>query len=148
MKEGLFVLAGMALAAIITFVRDIIGNRCKIKIEKIKIHDKEKLEAYKKLFVFARTITKACYPLADDHLSRFMNIMKGQFENEITTYYLYYSPKILEILDKFDDMYFSSRNRGDLTIKDEEELDKFVNEEFFYSALRLKELVKKELSLL
>ena len=148
MKEGLFVLAGMALTAIITFVRDIIGDRCKIKIEKMKMHDKDKLEAYKKLFVFARTITKVCYPLADDHLSGFMNIMKGLFENEIATYYLYYNPKILEILDKFDDMYFSSRNRGNLTIEEGEELDKFVNEEFFCSALRLKELVKKELSLL
>lgn len=146
MSEGWFALFGAALGIIGSIVREAINNRSQIKLERIKIHDKDKLEAYKTLFTFARVITKTYYPLADNEISDFIRIMKGRFEQEIKPRLLYYSPQISNILDEFDEMYFCAMNRGDLTEETDQQLQKFIGEGFCESALKLKELIKKDLS--
>jgi len=85
MNEGWFALFGAALVIIGSIIREALNNRGKIKLEKIKIHDKDKLEAYKNLFNFARSVTNTYYPLANNEVSDFIRIMKGRFEQEIKT---------------------------------------------------------------
>jgi hypothetical protein len=97
MNEGWFALFGAALVFIGSIIREVINNRSKIKLERIKIHDKDRLEAYKNLFNFARTIIKTYHPLADNEVSDFIRTMKGRYEQEIKTHLLYYSPQILKI---------------------------------------------------
>ena len=99
MNEGWFALFGAALGLSGSIIRDVINNRGKIKLEKLKIHDKDKLEAYKKLFNFAVIITNTYHPLANNEVSDFIRIMKDRFEREIENHLLYYSPQILKILD-------------------------------------------------
>lgn len=146
MNEGWFALFGAALIIISSIIREVINNRSKIKLERIRIHDKDKLEAYKNLFNFARTITNTYHPLADSELSDFIRTMKGRFKQEIQTHLLYYSTEILKILDKFDEMYFCAMNRADLSTETYEQLQEFIREGFCESAFKLKELIKKELS--
>jgi hypothetical protein len=148
MNEGWFALFGAALVLIGSIIREVINNRCKIKLERIKIHDKDKLEAYKKLFNFARGVINTYYPLANNEISDFTRMMKGQFEQEIKPHLLYYSPQILKILDEYDGMYFDAMNRSDLSEESDKQLQKFISEGFFESALKLRELIKKESSLL
>jgi len=146
MNEGWFALFGAAIVLIGSIIREVINNNCKIKLERIKIHDKDKLEAYKNLFNFSRIIIKLYYPLADNEISDFTRIIKGSFEQEIKPYLLYYNPQISKILDEFDDMYFCATNRGDLTEESDKQLQEFISKGFFESAIRLKELIKKEIS--
>jgi len=146
MSEGWFALFGAALGIIGSIVREAINNRSKIKLQRIKIHDKDKLEAYKNLFNFARIITNTYHPIADNEISDFTRIMKGRFEQEIKPHLLYYSPQISKILDEFDGMYFCATNRGDLTEESDKQLQEFISKGFCESAIKLKELIKKELS--
>lgn len=146
MNEGWFALFGAALVIIGSIIREALNNRGKIKLERIKIHDKDKLEAYKNLFNFARSVTKTYHLLANNEVSDFTRIMKGRFEQEIKTNLLYYSPQILKILDEFDDMYFCAMNRSNLTEETDKQLQEFIGKGFCESAIKLKELIKKELS--
>ena len=100
MNEGWFALFGAALVLTGSIIREIINNRSKIKLERIRIHDKDRLEAYKHLFNLARTITNTYHPLANNEVSDFIRIMRGRFDQEIKIHLLYYSPQILKVLDK------------------------------------------------
>jgi hypothetical protein len=145
MSDGWFALFGAALGIGGSIIREAINNRSQIKLERVKIHDKDKLEAYKILFNFARDITSTYHPLANNQISDFIGIMEGRFEKAIKPHLLYYSPQISKILDEFDSMYFCATNRGDLSEESDKQLQKFISEGFFKSAIKLKELIKKEL---
>jgi hypothetical protein len=151
-NEAIYSLVGMGIGTIlgggIALINTYLTNRANVRLEKLKMHGGAKLDAYKTLFNFARIITNVYHPLSDTKISDFISIMNGRFEKEIRPNLLYYSPPISEILEKYDGMYFCATNRGDLSEESDKQLQEFIARGFFESAIKLKELIRKESSLL
>jgi hypothetical protein len=149
-NEVIYSLIGMGIGTIlggtIGLINTCLTNRANYRLEKLKMHGGAKLEAYKTLFTFARIISNIYHPLSDTQISDFTRIMDGRFEKEIRPNLLYYSPQISEILEEYDGMYFCATNRGDLSEESDKKLQEFINKGFFESAVKLKELIKKESS--
>ena len=149
MNEAFYSLIGMGIGTIlggtIALINTFLTNRANYRLEKLKMHGGAKLEAYKTLFTFARIITNVYHPFSNTHISDFIGIMNGRFEKEIRPNLLYYSPQISEIIEEYDGMYFCATNRGDLAKESDKKLQEFIDRGFFESAIKLKELIKKEL---
>jgi hypothetical protein len=148
MNEVIYTLIGVGVGGGIALFNTYLTNRTNYRLEKLKMHGGARLDAYKTLFNFAQIIANVYHPLSDTQISDFISIMNGRFEKEIRPNLLYYSPPISKILEEYDGMYFCATNRGDLTEESDKKLQEFVARGFYESAVKLKELIRKESSLL
>jgi len=103
--NGLFALAGMVLGAAGAILKDIILRNQPIKLEKVRIHDKDRIEAYKELIVFTKDLQNSAFPAAESKEEDFKRIMKAKYESKILRNLPYYNKGIIEKLEKMEDCY-------------------------------------------
>ena len=112
--NGLFALGGVILGSIGAILRDIILRKLPVQIERVRIHDKDRIEAYKELIVFIRDIQNSSFPLAEDKEADFKEIMKDRYEDKILRNMPYYHKDIIEELEKMESNYLCLTNRSGL----------------------------------
>lgn len=111
-------------------------------IEKLRLHDKDRIEAHKRLFLFARKMSNETFPLADNKLSAFKCLMKKEYFGKIDIDSVYYPDAVIEILDKLESQYICM-TRGELIPEmDEKELELFIENELFNYAKKLRKAAK------
>ncbi|WP_321991487.1 hypothetical protein [Marispirochaeta aestuarii] len=54
--NGIFTLLGVLLGGFIPIIKDLINRKAQYKIERIKLHDQDKIEAYKTLYLLVRDL--------------------------------------------------------------------------------------------
>lgn len=104
-KNGFFTLFGVALGAAGAMLKDIVLRNIPIKLEKIRIHDKDRIEAYKELIVFTKDLQNSTFPAAEYKEDDFKRIMKAKYESIILRNLPYYDSYIIERLEKMEDNY-------------------------------------------
>lgn len=102
--NGISTLIGVVTGAAISFVKDLILARNQRKIEKMKLHDKNKMAAYKHLIKYAKGLAVITWPDNDSIYSDFFNTCRDNFSTLIESY-PYYSKDIMKILDKIESLY-------------------------------------------
>lgn len=108
-----------------------------LEIERVRLHEKDRIAAYKRLFRFARRLENGSFPLATEKRRAFLDAMRGAELQELNADALYLDKESLEILEKLEERYLCMTD-GDLAPEmrpDDEET--FLEEELFSSAQRL-----------
>jgi hypothetical protein len=54
--NGLFALGGVVLGSLGAILKDIVLRKLPVQLEKVRIHNKDRIEAYKDLIVFIRDL--------------------------------------------------------------------------------------------
>jgi len=102
------------------------ASKTQFSIEKLKIHDKDRTEAYKRLLAFSRKLRNETFPLAEHKRSAFIDIMKNEYLQRLELDYVYFSEDTTTILDELESRYVCM-TRGELISEmDAEEENDFV----------------------
>lgn len=101
-----------------------------LAIESLRIHDKDRTEAHKRLFAFAKRIGNKTFPLAEDRQHGFRRVMGSDYWEKLQLDQVYFSDRAAEILDHFEGMYICM-NRGELVDETADEVDGFLENEVF-----------------
>lgn len=117
--------------------------KIQFSIEKLKIHDKDRIEAYKRLLAFSRKLGNEAFPLAENKRSAFVHVMKDEYLQRVELDYVYFSKDITKILDEFESRYVCM-TRGELIPEmDTEEENNFLEKKLFSMTEDLAKHAKK-----
>jgi len=136
------IVMGVIGAGIFNLIRDLFKNRHEISLEKVKIHDKDKLEAYKRLHAFTRELNDNCYPTADNRELNFLSIIDKHYKGKLELDTFYFDSSIKKILEQFYDIY------SEMTFPDSgpetENVKAFFEDKLFSLISELEKLTKKQ----
>lgn len=104
---GVFSLVGVIVGAAIPLVRDLLLSKNQRRIEIIKLHDKEKMDAYRHLLKYSKGLSIVAWPDNDRVYSDFITDCKNDF-SKLVEYYPYYSEAIMKILDRIENLYHAT----------------------------------------
>ena len=135
------VIVGGTIPGAITLFKTLLDNRAKTRIEKLRIHDSNVIEAYKKLFIFARRLSNKTFPMAENKYDNFIRIMKNSFES-VEFNSIYFSKEINDILEEFDSAFICMTS-PDLIPETEDYVKDFIENKLFDRANKLKALTQK-----
>lgn len=135
-------IVGGTITGAITLFKTFLDNRAKIRIEKLRIHDDNVIEAYKRLFVFAQRLSNETFPLAEYKFDNFRRMMANSFES-IEFDRIYFSKEINDILEEFNSA-FVCMTSPDLIPETEDYVKDFIENKLFDNANKLKALTQKE----
>lgn len=117
--------------------------KTQFSIEKLKIHDKDRTEAYKRLLAFSRKLRNETFPLAENKRSAFVHIMENEYLERLELDYVYFSEDTTTILDEFESRYFCM-TRGELIPEmDTEEENDFIENKLYSMAEDLAKQARK-----
>jgi len=130
-------LQGPILGFIVAILLEMIRSKQSARLEVAKMHDRDRLLAYKALLGFSKCTMNVAFT-DDDPKESFIASMKRAFDSNIYINYPYYSKDIIKILDTLDsirnfimnsstdidaskiDAYFRNDFRNDAKILDRE----------------------------
>jgi len=135
-------IVGGTIAGAITLFKTFLDNRANIRIEKLKIHDGNVIEAYKRLFVFAQRLSNETFPLAEYKYNNFRMRMANSFEL-MECDRIYFSKELNDILEEFSNA-FVCMTSPDLIQETEEYVKEFIENKLFDNANIIKTLIQKE----
>jgi len=92
-SSAIFALIGTVLGAVIT-----------IRVEKMRLHNKESREAHKRLFVFSQQLSNRVYPLAGGKREAFEVAMRSYLKKHRSDS-IWFSPKICKIMRELEEYY-------------------------------------------
>lgn len=138
--NGLFALGGVVLGSIVTILKDIILRKLPIQLEKVRIHDKNRIEAYKELIVFTKELQNSSFPLAENKKADFRKLMKARYEDKILRNLPYYNKYIIERLEKLENNY-TCMTHPDLI--PEVDCTEFIEKELFKTVNEMNKEIKK-----
>lgn len=100
----LYSLIGVAIGAAISFAKDLLLSRNQRAIEIIRLHDKDKMDAYKHLLKYARELAVITWPDNNSVYSDFIQNCRKEF-SKVVEFYPYYSTNIVKVLDRIENLY-------------------------------------------
>ena len=137
--DALKIIAPATIAAYISYRT----MRRQFDIERIRLHEKDKVDAHKRLLKFARDIYKNTFPLAEDKRRAFYDIMRRQYFGKLELDYVYFSDEATMVLDALEERY-DCMTRGELIPEmDKDEEESFFEDKLFQLADGLIKYVKK-----
>ncbi|MFX0212267.1 MAG: hypothetical protein ACFFDT_40210 [Candidatus Hodarchaeota archaeon] len=145
MGNGIIVLAAVAISLFLPIIRDYINNRTKIHLERLKLHDKDRIEAYKRLFLLARKLKNISFPLAEHKRRDFERVMLEYYIPRIESDAVYFDSDILKILDEFEDNYICMTAPELIAEIHPEETEEFFEKKLFSLSKELQDLVKQKI---
>lgn len=104
---GVFSLVGVIVGASIPLIRDLLLSKNQRRIEIIKLHDKEKMDAYRHLLKYAKGLSVITWPDNDRVYSDFITDCRNDF-SKLVEFYPYYSEEIMTILDRIENLYHAT----------------------------------------
>jgi len=102
--NGIFTLIGVLLGSLIPMIKDLIALRSNKNIEYIRLHDKDRIEAYKVLFEFIYKLRITIWPDNPTVYGDFKLDCQDNLRNLIPKY-PYYSKNVLQELSKLESLY-------------------------------------------
>lgn len=119
------------------------ASKTQFSIEKLKIHDKDRIEAYKRLLAFSRKLGNETFPLAENKRAAFVHVMKNEYWQRVELDYVYFSEDTTKLLDEFESRYVCM-TRGELIPEmDTEEENNFLEKKLFSMTEDLAKRAKK-----
>ncbi|MDH5718928.1 MAG: hypothetical protein OEZ22_14975 [Spirochaetia bacterium] len=114
--NGIFGIGGVIIGAIIPLLKDLISNKNANKLERIKIHDKDRIQAYQDAFDFTNVLKVEYWDKNKDMDIQFLNACSEKFF-KIFKQIPYYSKNvrnnILEIEELNDKLFINIANKQD-----------------------------------
>jgi len=142
---GTFTLSAAIVGFLVSVIRDAVNNKNQLRLERLRLHDKDRIEAYKRLFLFARKLANRTFPLADDKKSDFMHLMSKGYVGKLENDYLYFSSGIIKILDEMEERYICMTAPELIDEMDKDEQRSFIENSLFRLAKDLAKQVKKDI---
>lgn len=102
--SAIFALAGVVVGGGMAMLRDHFNNKSKIRLEKMRLYDKESRDAHKRLFVFSQKLSNRVYPLASRKQEAFVDAIRAYLD-EHRSDLLWFSPQICDIIRELEDHY-------------------------------------------
>jgi hypothetical protein len=97
---GFFGVAGSLSTLCGMFIKELLAGKYQMKIERLRMHEKESLDAYKKLYGFISHAEDRLFP-PDDPRCDFIEVMKNSYAKEVKPNMLFFTHEIIDILFKF-----------------------------------------------
>lgn len=132
-SSAIFTLIGTMSGAAIVVLRDYLNNRSKIRLEKVRLYDKERRDAHKRLFVFSQKLSNRVYPLASGKQEAFVDAMRlylGKHRSDL----LWFSSQIFDIMCKLED-YYLCLTEPDLREETQEEMERYFHNDRLFDTL-------------
>jgi len=137
--DAIKIIAPAAIAAYVSY-RTV---KRQFDIERVRLHEKDKVEALKRLLKFAREMRNGTFPLAEEKRRAFLNIMRSHFFGKLELDYVYFSDEVTKLLDDLEERYICM-TRGELIPEmDAKEENEFIEHKLFEVADVLTKTVKK-----
>lgn len=95
--NGTFALLGVLIGLVIPILKDFLNNKNFQKLERIKIHDTDKITAYKKAFVFSSTLKVKFWDTKQKSDLSFLNACSGKL-HEVLSDLPYFSSDLRSLL--------------------------------------------------
>ena len=102
--NGVFAFTGVLVGAFFPFLKEVIQSLSAKKLELIKIHDSDRLSAYKNLLKYSKQLNKLLLPDNEAVYSDFIENCRREFHSLIE-YYPYFSKNVMDILDSIEVLY-------------------------------------------
>jgi len=116
--------------------------RSQIDLEKVRVHEKDRIEAYKKLFSFAKKLQNQVFPLAEGKRKAFIETMRNEYFGKLDRDLVYFEEDPLRVLDALESRYVCMTNPDLIPEMDPDEERKFLESELLQSAQELIDQVK------
>jgi hypothetical protein len=110
-------------------------------LENIRIHDRERTEAFKRLYAFAKNIRNETFPLAEDREAAFNRAMDTLYWSKLQMDQIYFPDRAERILDTYAEMHVCMR-RQELSDVTANETDVFLEREAFELAGELAQIAR------
>jgi len=107
--KDLLLIVGVIVGAAIPLVKDWLSGRRTEKLERIKLHDSKKIEAYQKAYQFSSTLRLSLIDSTQEKDLAFLNGCAAKLFSLLEEL-PYYSPKIREILIELEGVMESVMN--------------------------------------
>lgn len=134
---GIFGIVG-SLGAVL--IGNLLSGKYQLKVERLRLHEKESFEAYKKLYGFISHVEDIIFP-PDDPRKDFITVMKNYYLNDVKPNMLFFTPVIRKTLHKLESQYEALSNPD---IIPEISFDIFIDKHIFNSLKSLREMIEKE----
>jgi len=107
-------------------IKEILTTKTQLKLERLRLHERERLDAFKKLYGFVAHTGEILFP-PEEPRGDFIAVMKQSFSEDVKPNMLYYPAEIRQILYEFESQYACLSNT-DLVprVSFEEFMDKHV----------------------
>lgn len=122
------------------FIKELLASRTQLKVERLRLHEGESFEVYKKLYSFISHAGNMLFP-PEDPRRDFITVMKNAYLKDVKPNVLFFTPEIRKILYMFESQYEALGN-DDLMPKIT--FDVFVNKHFYRSLESLRKMIEKE----
>jgi hypothetical protein len=132
----------MAPAAITAYV----GYRTvkhQFDIERVRLHEKDSVDAHKRLLKFARELRNDTFPLAEDKRRGFKDLMSKCYIGQLELDYVYFSEEATQVLDILEEQYVCLTRSELISEIDPDEEKEFVERKLFVLADELAVYVKR-----
>ncbi len=107
------------------------STRAQYDIEKLRLHDSDRTEAYKRLLVFARGLRNRVFPLATDKEDAFRRFMQHEYVGAVDKDSVYFRKDIVSILDRLESEYICMTDPDLIPEFTEVERQRFLEDELF-----------------
>jgi len=136
-------IVGGTITGIITLFKTFLDNRAKTRIEKLKIHDKDTLDAHKRLFCLVKKVWHSWPKSPEDRWNKFISFMSSREYARIQEDYLYFSFEIIAILERYENTLMFMV-MPELPSESRKHIETFLDKEFFVSLLKLDSLITQQ----
>ncbi len=133
----------IGLPAIVAAVATYKATRGHIDLERVRVHEKERMEANRKLFMFARKLSAKTFPLAQRKEQAFLTIMRQSYFGKLEDVSLYLSDESLALLDELENQFTCMTDPDLIPEMDPGEQSKFFEQGLYDSANKLVVLARK-----
>lgn len=121
-------------------IKELLAGKAQMKIERLRMHEKESLDAYKKLYGFISHTEHTLFPLNDPRPD-FILVMKNSYTKEVKPNMLFFTHEIRNILYKFESQYEAL---SDLDISPEVNFDNFIDKHAYKYLESLRKMIEKK----
>jgi hypothetical protein len=122
------------------FITGLLTAKSQLKVERLRLHEQESFESYKKLYNFISRAENIIFPLDEPRLD-FITVMKNAYLKDVKHKMLFFTPEIRKILYNFESQYDALGN-SDLHPK--VSFDVFMDKHIFKSLESLRKMIEKE----
>ena len=113
--------------------------RNQFALDRVRAHGKDRVEANRRLLLFAQRLRNRTFPLASDKKSAFLAMMDKEYFGALERDLLYLDDKSLEILDTLEAQYICMTDGDLIPEMNETEEDVFLEKTLYEHAKLLRE---------
>ena len=117
--------------------------RYQLEIERVKLFDKDRTEAYRRLLRFAHKLKNHTFPLAADKRREFIRIIEEDYLDSVEHELIYFDEMSAKILDELESRYVCMSYSDLIPEMDQNEEREFLENKLFVLSDELASHVRK-----